>query len=250
MHTFDGFIFLDPPKTGTTFVSQVLSEFGHEVSFLKHKPPRAADIARQPLIFSTVRDPFDFYRSTYAYGSRKDGGGRKSLYRAFGKERVAALLDTQTNANFNEWLRLFLELQDIGDHEFVPTPAWRNVGRFTYRFFKMALKDAGRITPTSALLTDKISEMLPRYFIRTDHLRDDFASLIEGPLAPHLTDPAAAVREVFRMAPKNVSPRPPLAFEPKLKARVQDREAPMFCLWESLLADPRTGLVESSLRHQ
>lgn len=247
MHSFPGGIFLDPPKTGTTFISKVIDKTEPNARLVKHKPiPRT--LARdKPFIFSAIRNPFDWYRSSYAYGVRRDGGGRKALYAFYGEERIAALFDF-SNKNFNEWANLHMNLQEMGYLPFMSTPGWQMVGRYTHRFMKLALPNAGRIRPSHDEVLRVYAGAYPRAYVRTEHLRADLAAIIEGPLWDRLTAPDEALRMCKSTPVANKSPKPALSFDKATKQRVLSREHAMFELWNSLIPDPDTGIVTSNLQ--
>lgn len=247
MHEFPGFIYLDPPKTGTTFISDVLARNADEVAFLKHKPARRAALRKRPFVFTSIRHPFEWYRSTYSYGVRKDGGGRKALYAHYGQDRIEGLFD-HTPEHFNEWLRLYLDLQDAEHPLFVPTPGWGNVGHMTYRFMKLALKHHS-FTPSHAAILARYRKALPRAYVRVERLRSDLAAILRGPLRARMRDPEGALRTCSKLVEKNVSPRAnELPIRSSLRDRIRDRERSMFALWDSLHENPKTGIVTSTLQ--
>jgi hypothetical protein len=71
----DNFVFLHPPKTGGSFVTEVLTEiyagsFGHPiVNVNKHGWTDHIPVEhRSKKIVTTIRNPFDYYASVYVFG--------------------------------------------------------------------------------------------------------------------------------------------------------------------------------------
>ena len=70
----DKFVFLHLPRTGGTFVSEIISKFFPSAHEIGHHLPREflpKEYSDLP-IFSTIRNPWEFYVSLYHYAWRRD----------------------------------------------------------------------------------------------------------------------------------------------------------------------------------
>jgi hypothetical protein len=102
MHDFGELMYLDPQKTGSTFISQFLRHccLLPELRFIKHHPV-ALDRRPKTVYFISARNPFSTYASLYRFGC--DGkGGIRTLLEHYGKTD----LYEPSVENFEEWLRL------------------------------------------------------------------------------------------------------------------------------------------------
>jgi len=215
MHDFGQICYLDPPKTGTTFVSAFLRKHLalDEVSFRKHLRVKAPQ-HMQPLgklFFITSRDPMRQYQSLYSFGcSIPDTPLRQSLEKA-GLE-TESLYDG-TADGFAAWVALLLDPSHAPDLEFGFTPDLAGlIGLQSFRYLSLSffeplkrLRDVQSEADLRALYT---AHHLPRFVLRTEHLAPDLAALVRAALWPYLRDPDRALAELEQDAQRlNVSPR-------------------------------------------
>ena len=168
MFVSDRLVYLQMQKTGSSHVTRVLRKFTRGAQTIKHEQMTNYDQYKDRLIVSSVRNPWDWYVSLWAFGCSGSGGFRKyleqlpmseirnalrnrdtagtvrSLVRAIipaGRrpdwERLYS--DATSEANFREWLKLVLgaEGQFISKEGYSASPIKSTVGYMTYRFLAL-----------------------------------------------------------------------------------------------------------------
>jgi hypothetical protein len=111
MIEYENFIYLDVYKTGSTHVVDLLKRVtaGRAITRSRHSPLRRGLLnfgKPGKFTFATVRNPWDWYVSMWAYGHTTENPLYQHILEAFGPERHSALYNTgNPAASFSEWLR-------------------------------------------------------------------------------------------------------------------------------------------------
>ena len=122
MHISENLIFMDLHKTGSSFVSQVLSKVVGGRSTEPHLQIRSSDEIYGKKVLGTIRNPWDWYLSLWAYGCDKRGDfyGRviksDSRFRGLGWRQdpyeAAINLFTKRSRQAERWKKTY---QDVND---------------------------------------------------------------------------------------------------------------------------------------
>ena len=141
MHEFESFVFLDVQKTGSTFVSHLLTEFCTE-EVMKYKKHARVENRYDPkkFYFITVRNPLDQYISLYSHGCAGMGG----LARRLRKRGHGDLYDS-TWEGFRVWLKFVLQpdVSHMLDDEYgddANDKIRELIGFQTYRYLELAMR--------------------------------------------------------------------------------------------------------------
>lgn len=212
MHEFETFVYLDVQKTGSTFVSYLLTECANEkiVAYKKHDRVGARYDPKK-FYFITVRDPVDQYISLYSHGC----GGMGGLARRLRKRGHGDLYDSSWGG-FRKWLKFVLQPEtapmlddDYGADE---NEAMRElIGFQTYRYLELALRD-----PLETLRACKSKDdvraaykekSMVNYIIHHESFDEDFEKLLTGPLRYAMRDPGQAVKMIHEVDKLNISDR-------------------------------------------
>jgi Sulfotransferase family len=234
MHEFETFVFLDVQKTGSTFVSHLLTEFCTE-EVMKYKKHKRVEERYDPkkFYFITVRNPLDQYISLYSHGCAGMGG----LSRRLRKRGHGDLYDS-TWSGFRKWLKFVLkpEVSDMLDDEYGDDANQHVrdlIGFQTYRYLELALR-----TPIETLAACKTQDdvraahketNIANFVVHHETFADDLVELFTTKLRHAIRDIDGAIKHI-REAPKlNTSDRID-AFEPdptlgnKIQAQLDERE--------------------------
>jgi hypothetical protein len=168
MFLSDEVVYLQMQKTGSTHVTEVLQKYCHGSQERKHSQLRDYDEYREKLIVSSIRNPWDWYVSLWAFGCLGLGGLReyidglpRSEWRAarnhhdlismvvFPFRLVSRLVqdpdwrtlysDATNEANFRRWLKLIMgsEGRRIGKEGYASSPVKNVIGLMTYRYLAL-----------------------------------------------------------------------------------------------------------------
>ncbi|MBV9991193.1 MAG: hypothetical protein JOZ72_07850 [Alphaproteobacteria bacterium] len=185
MHEFETFVYLDTQKTGSTFISYVLTECANEkiVAFEKHRPV-GDDYHPEKFHFITVREPRDQYISLYSHGCSGAGG----LSRRLRKKGHGDFYDS-TWRGFRRWLKFILDLDQakLLDDTYGREKAIHDlIGFQTYRFLELAMKNPYETIKACRTKDDLRAAYkennIAQYVIRNETLREDFERLVTGEL--------------------------------------------------------------------
>jgi len=234
MHEFETFVYLDVQKTGSTFVSYLLTQSSTEKAliFRKHLPVGDRYDPKK-FHFITVRDPLDQYISLYSHGC----GGAGGLSRRLRKRGFGDLYDS-TWAGFRRWIKFVLREEnaellddDYGSHA---NAALRQVIGFqTYRYLELAMLDPIE-TLCRCLSKDDVraahkEKGIVNFTVRHESFNKDMERLLTTELRYAMKDPDAAVRMLHETQRLNESDRVD-RFEPdprmgrKVSGRLDERE--------------------------
>ncbi len=169
MYVAKQIVYLQMQKTGSTHVTTTLKKYCGGRSQGKHEQLTNYEKFKDRTIVSSVRNPWDWYVSLWAYGCSGRGGLRKYLmrvpfseiehaakYRSVGatSRAVARMVtnygrrpdwknlysDAANEKNFRAWLRLVLgpEGQNISKEGYSASAIKSAVGFMTYRFLSLS----------------------------------------------------------------------------------------------------------------
>ena len=185
MFVSDKFIFLELHKTGTTYISGVLKALVGGEHVLKHNPARP-DQLRGKVVLGSIRDPWDWYVSLWAYGS----DGRGSLHNRIMRnskavELQSAYTDSKDAAAFREWLRMMHDpaQRRFFSRSYAKSSAADFVGFMTFRYLQLFCRKRKQKMPefSSAAEIARYEEerCLVDHFIRNEDLSASLYRVLE-----------------------------------------------------------------------
>ncbi|MFL5258823.1 MAG: hypothetical protein ACJ8AS_03655 [Hyphomicrobiales bacterium] len=146
MIEFENFVYLDVYRTGSKHTIRLLREISEEreVRSWRHSSiSKGGPFAtpRGKLVFTTVRNPWDWYVSLWSYGANKVEAIRRYLLEILPRTEVKRLYDTSNpEVAFREWLRIMHDpgLANRFMHENYPQSRLSPfMGLYTYRFLRV-----------------------------------------------------------------------------------------------------------------
>ena len=179
MHDFGKLVYMDPQKTGSTFVSQFLREtcILRELREWKHGRLNSRP-KKRAYYFVTVRHPVSQYSSLFRYGLDKRGG----LYERLSQLGQSDLYTSEVGA-FNKWLRFVMDYRNsayLGEG-FERVPESFNLGFMSYRYLMMSLarpEETLLQKPATIDLLDYAREKsIVHRVLFTERLNDDLMEL-------------------------------------------------------------------------
>ncbi|HEX2592970.1 MAG TPA: hypothetical protein VHL34_15830 [Rhizomicrobium sp.] len=204
MLEYEGFVYLDTQKTGSTFVLNFLKKHtrGEPLRERKHMPLRT-NTRLNKICFVSARDPWEAYVSLFSFGCTNGGKGR--MYRVLTDHGHGDLYKDASVSGLRRWLEFVLEPQnaalvspEVGDFEDMKPGL---IGLQSYRFLTLSLMNEGRRQLTRCATRADVmrtyrTHRITSHVLRTEHLTADLAVLTAGPLKPFLSDPDAALQEL------------------------------------------------------
>jgi len=151
MIEYDDFIYLDVYRTGSSHLVALLKNIRREVEPLqgiRHASitrVRPWGLAGGKTVFTTVRNPWDWYVSLWAIGADGKRPIRKLMSTYLSSEDVDALYDkTDPKAAFSRWLNFMhnpVEVNQFLMKEHLPQSGLASViGLYTYRFLRVTTR--------------------------------------------------------------------------------------------------------------
>ncbi len=149
MIEYESFIYLDVYRTGSTHVVALLAKIANEkpVRIFRHSSltkGRPFGFDGGKVVFTTVRNPWDWYVSLWAYGAGGKSAIRKYLASHLGADELAPLYDRNDPAtSFRRWLRLMHDPRVLERvmQEYLPQSGLAPVlGLYTYRFLRVTTR--------------------------------------------------------------------------------------------------------------
>lgn len=221
MIEYNEFIYLDVYRTGSTHVFRLFDEV------VNHKPVKAfrhASLTKgRPLgttggktVFATVRNPWDWYVSLWAYGSDGKSAIRRHLDPHMGESDMAALYDKDDpKASFSRWLRMMhdpAELNRVMKEHLPESGLAPVIGLYTYRFLRVTTRWP-RLLLRKPLVTgsDSAVKHLSRFgaydvLMRNETLTEDLVRFAERFPGSFKADAVKVIRAADAK-PKNTSSR-------------------------------------------
>ncbi len=221
MIEYDNFIYLDVYRTGSTHVIALLEKIC-ETGLLKASRHssltkiRPWGFAGGKPVFTTVRNPWDWYVSLWAYGSDGKSAIRRHLTPHVSEAGMAALYDKRNPRQaFSRWLRMMhdpAELNRVMKEHLPESGLAPVVGLYTYRFLRVTTRFPRLLlrrpfigSPQGARRHHRLLKAYDTV-LRNETLDNDLISFI----AAHPAGFKAAAAEIIRAAaarPANTSNR-------------------------------------------
>ncbi|MCF3641307.1 hypothetical protein LXM94_15135 [Rhizobium sp. TRM95111] len=238
------FIYLDVYKTGSTHVVDLLKQIVPEgpVRMKRHSSMttlRPFSWTGGKLIFSTVRNPWDWYVSLWAFGCEGKGAVYSDIAKTLSRAETAALYNAEDpRGSFRLWL------ESVSDREFLNRTIQQDlpdsglagrIGFYTYRFMRVTtpypslLLKPWLVPDIEAAIRYQRKWGLYDVMLRKETLNDDLIAFIRD-YRERCGFAANAEETVLKKArrPKNRSRREFDSYrdyyEPDLVALVADRE--------------------------
>ena len=210
MLDFGKFCYLDPQRSGSTFVRDFLlrhTDLPIVGDLRKHQPVRRFQVKWGKLFFISVREPLDTYKSIYAHGLREQGGVRHRIAEVKGADFADALYDDADDSatGFHRWLSLMLD-PDAAPRLFYP-PELQGCpcGFLSWRLLRIGLADylqpLARCPSPEAVTRLFRRRKLFGPVIRTESLNRDLSELVRKRLSPYMADADAALAELAAEPP-------------------------------------------------
>ncbi len=217
MFIADRLIYLDLHKTGGTQIQQLLAATvgGEQSAQHQRLPPELRDA----YVIGSVRNPWDWYVSLWAYGCAGRGWlflrlarRQPALWRPFHAGRTlrrarrrpvprsplprrrraqawrACYANSGDPALFRAWLARVLDPAyrvDLGEG-YARSAVWRAAGLMTYRYLRLYSRDLGPLASArgpadlDALRAFAVEHTLLRAVVRTERLDDDLIAALDG----------------------------------------------------------------------
>lgn len=186
MFVSEKLIYLQLPKAASTFITSTLTKNldgrrdGHH-NTLESLPEGA-------VIATSIRNPWDWYVSLWAFGCTGHGGVRKKLNRRSERRRdlwPELYADANDPAVFRRWLKVFMNPEPRDLWPFYPRIPMRSfTGIYTYRLLKLTTL-SGEWAARAPELRSRIevkrhfgSSCVATRFIRCESLRSDVETLL------------------------------------------------------------------------
>jgi len=213
MFVSDRIVFLELHKTGCTHIRHLLKELVGGELVGKHNKVDPRLFAKDRLFLGSVRDPWDWYVSLWAYGCDHKGsifasvvkGGIKLKglgWRSSPLSALRELLGSRPRSNAEKWQRTYQDVNDAAafrdwlhmmhDREF-----WSDFGEgygqsrisniaglFTYRYINLFCRGEELLDPDATMTFDQLVEReksgcFINHFIRNENLETDLFAALE-----------------------------------------------------------------------
>lgn len=231
MFVSDRIVFMEMQKTGCTHIRNLLKEFvgGRFVERHNQADPRL--FTGNPSFFGSVRDPWDWHVSVWAYSCDRKGDHYSNVstrgirlrdrgWRLHPFSLLVEVAQSRPNWHPEQWKRTFRDANDPGafrewlhmlhDDTYWPDvgegywrfPLNRFAGFMTYRYLRVFTCKRGELdklkdvaTPTQLLQHDRDSCFIDR-FIRNENLESDLVDALKsaGIEIPHQAAAALTAR--------------------------------------------------------
>jgi hypothetical protein len=149
MIEYKNFIYLDVYKTGSTHIASLLKQITlePEIRRNRHAPltkVRPFTWKGGKLVFSTVRNPWDWYVSMWAYGHTRENPLYSHIKQSLGERQLASLYDTDNpKTSFPLWLSSIHDpaflAKVLAGHRLPASGLADFMGFYTYRFMRVTL---------------------------------------------------------------------------------------------------------------
>lgn len=210
MFISDQLVYLELPKSGSSHIVKLLEAIVDGYTYGKHNRLSAEIVPQPRFLVGSIRDPWDWYVSMWAYGCEKQGdmyerlvrprglgghGFRRSLW--FGLASLACEYrrdprrfghvhgSVEDPELFREWLHLIHDPRNRHalSHDYGKSPMSRFGGFLTYRYLHLYSRDLDRLYARSVRTQDVVRRLLTDnclldFVIRTEHLADDLVAAL------------------------------------------------------------------------
>ena len=213
MFITDRLVYVELQKTGCTHIGKLLAAVlpGRQIG--KHNKPDAALLARRPIFVGSVRNPWAWYVSLWAYGCQQEGMLHQALTHRRGSPRGLGWRAEPTYAlrrwwhsfaqQSRRWSELYRDAQnvdafrtwlhwlhdwprrwDCGEH-FARHACCRSVGLMTYRYLDFFCSgNFRRIADLEGLKRFNQAHNYIDHMIRTEQLEQDLLAVLAAEQVP------------------------------------------------------------------
>lgn len=225
MIEYEKFIYLDMYKTGSTYVVQMLNKLmeGKPVRSFRHAPltkGRPFNWKQGKYAFATVRNPWDWYVSMWAYSIEQPNVlFFRDVRKVLGAEGATALFNPDNpKESFARWLKAINDPEFLKkvmtDHPYSKTPLNRFLGFYSFRFIRITTPHPGLFlrplfirNMDAAIAHQKRWAIYDRVF-KSETLTEDFSQfVIENQERCGFKKNAQRVLNRHAAVPKNTSSR-------------------------------------------
>jgi hypothetical protein len=225
MIEYEKFIYLDMYKTGSTYVVQLLNKLMPDkpVRSFRHAPltkGRPFFWKQGKFAFATVRNPWDWYVSMWAYSIEQPNVlFFRDVRAALGEEKAKQLFDAgNPKESFALWLKsindpVFLK-KTMTEHPYSRTSVNKFLGFYSYRFIRVTTPHPSLFLHTwymwnmdRAIAHQKRWAIYDRVF-KSESLTNDFSEFVlENQVRCGFKDNAKGILKRNAPVPKNTSGR-------------------------------------------
>lgn len=211
--------FIELHKTGCTHIGNLLVTMFGCIQRGKHNPPPPALLRSERKILGSVRNPWDWYVSLWAYGCDKKGLvynlSTQAITPNSNDQRPAKnpkkWKDCYTDVNdasaFQMWLQMMNDenyWNDFGEG-YGYSPVAQYTGLLTYRYLNLFChRVASRITSAEDIKVFEEKNCFINNFIRMENLEDDFIAALQ---ACNIEISKKQKREIYSIKKTNTSSR-------------------------------------------
>ncbi len=220
MIEYGSFIYLDVYRTGSTHIIGLLEKISLErpVRSFRHASLTKGHVfgLTRKTVFTSVRNPWDWYVSLWAYGSDGKSAIRRYLAEHFKPKDLAALYDkTAAVQSFQRWLAVMHDPQLLDKimKEHLPESGLAPViGLYTFRYLRVTTRFPRLLLRQPFIRSPSGAQSYHRLLkahgtvLRNETLSEDFAGFVEKHPAGFRTDAAAIIRAASTR-PANASGR-------------------------------------------
>lgn len=212
MFITDDFIFIELHKTGSSHIVKLLSALFEGEQHGKHIPAGPAHFAQEKIFLGSVRNPWDWYLSLWAYGCDRKGsfyesvagaiprirghGWSRDVRQAFRSllhepfRKAEAWRDSYSDVNnpekFRNWLHMVHDRAYWSDYGegYSFSPVRKNSGIFTHRYINLFCRNSHRIHRQKDVTVDNLIEFEQQhcyidFFIHNETLEDDLIGIMQ-----------------------------------------------------------------------
>lgn len=196
-------VFVELHKTACTHIGKLLASIANGIQDGKHNSPSPTILSSKRKFVGSIRNPWDWYVSLWAYGCDKKGRIYNFTTRPLSINEISGLAtisaslntncrkpeqwqrcysDVHSTSAFHDWLYMMNDKHywnDFGEGYGV-SPVARFAGLLTYRYINLFCKHVpATITSINDLVEYEGRNCFIDHFIRMESLEDDFISVLK-----------------------------------------------------------------------
>lgn len=226
MFITDSFVFIELPKTGTTFIIKFLPLAFPGIHTSKHAPATPELLASKRKFLGSIRNPWDWYTSMWAFGCLQKGVIYRTVTGPGSKNKeewLDAYKDINDPARFRKWIKMIHTPKYMRDtkkpgKKTIDTHGWHKydneIGLYSSCYLRIftpphLFKEAINCsTPEQAKDFDQKNCYIS-YFIKTENLEENLLHGLEyigAPLNPEHAEMLSGKKQ------RNTTPRRDTSF--------------------------------------